>query len=133
MAEKDEPKVKDPDEVFREFLADVRNGQALHDWGEELSAVVAAVKETGKAGKLQITFDVKPADDGHQLIFADKYKATIPKPPVPKTYLYRMKDGSLSRRDPRQPDLPGLREVEGGKKADGKNNVVNLKSPHGGE
>ena len=49
---------------FLNIAADIRRGSFLDECTDELQRVVAAVEETGKAGKLVIEIAVTPASKG---------------------------------------------------------------------
>lgn len=93
-----------------EFLSSQRNATLLHDFGEELDALVRAVRETGKGGTISLTIKAKPAgkNAGPSFVFSDTIKSNPPKPDVSETIMYASEDGSLTRRDPRQPGFPAF-------------------------
>lgn len=95
---------------FHEFLKNIRDGQAAIEWEKKLGELVEAVAATGNKGSLQITITVKPLDeiDNARLEILDKTVVKIPEPSHARTLLFASGKGRLSRRDPRQPALPGL-------------------------
>jgi hypothetical protein len=107
MAEKPDGKLT----TFVDTLTELRRGKAVLDLTQVLSELVTAVREAGAGGKLILTLTVKPASsgDGNALILADSIVIKPPKLPTPVTILFANDDGKLSRNDPRQPELSGLR------------------------
>lgn len=108
-AEVEEPVVR----PFAEFLVQQANGRTHTELSEALHQVVAAVKETGKAGKVQLTVDVKPMSksDDRALIVTATCAIKTPRVDAPTSVFFIDAEGNLSRTDPRQMTLP-LREVE---------------------
>jgi len=98
---------------FAEFLVMQGRGATHDELSLRLHELVAAVQETGKAGKLQLTIEVKPLSKGdtHTLSVTDTIAAKMPAGERPVTVFFTDKDGNLTRDDPRQMRLP-LREAE---------------------
>lgn len=99
--------------TFTDHLKDLRGGQADIDAAACLAEVIQAVRETGRAGSLLIEIKLKPVtqNDGSQLIVEDVIKVKKPMPQRGNTVLFTTEDNTLSRKDPRQPELSGLRDV----------------------
>lgn len=106
----DEPVVR----PFSEFLLQQQYGRTHDELGTALHDLIAAVRETGKAGKLTLTIDVKPlgARDGHQLLVADVVTTKMPQGERPTSMYFVDGDGNLTRTDPTQLSFNDLREVE---------------------
>ena len=97
---------------FVETLHNLRKGAALAEAGDRLQALVAAVRDTGKAGKLTLTIDVKPTKGDHDILtLHDGLKVALPEPDRGVTIMYATDHNTLQRQDPRQPALPDLRDV----------------------
>lgn len=95
---------------FIKFLSELRHGETVEELDQGLADVVAACREHHKRGSLTLTIDFEPEGRGSVSITAtDTVKTKVPTTPI-GTHLYVQPDGSLSRRDPRQPSLP-FREV----------------------
>jgi hypothetical protein len=94
-------------------LRDLRGGAADTDASTALAELVQAVRETGRSGSVVIELKLKPvtANDGSQLIVEDVIKVKKPVPQRGNTVLFTTAENDLSRRDPRQPEFPSLREV----------------------
>ncbi len=72
--------------------------------GEQFSDMVKSVVQTGKAGKLTITIDVKPSTAGALAVKA-AITAKKPKGLPPESLLWPTPDGNLLAEDPRQTKL----------------------------
>jgi len=87
-------------------LRDIRRGQLLDDAADELQKVVAAVEETGKAGKLVIEIAVAPASKGQGAMkVSDKITAKLPTLPAGETIMFITPENNLVPNDPRQKSL----------------------------
>lgn len=98
---------------FAAVLQEQRQGGLHSELSEQLAELVAAVAAHGKAGSLTVTLNVKPAEMPGAIVVSDDVKSKVPQPDKPASLFYSDDHGNLSRRDPRQPELP-LRKVEGG-------------------
>lgn len=98
---------------FSEFLIQQANGRTHNELSEALHHLIAAVQETGKGGRVQLTVDIKPLSkgDGHTLTVTDTVAVKMPKSERPQSVFFVDSDGNLTRNDPRQMSLP-LREAE---------------------
>ncbi|MFD8970499.1 hypothetical protein ACFV0C_36855 [Streptomyces sp. NPDC059568] len=99
---------------FAVFLQEQSSGTLHAELSERLHDLIEAVRETGKAGSLALKIDVKPipGTDGRTLTVTDTVAAKLPKTERPKSIFFVTDDGNLSRTDPRQPVITGLREVD---------------------
>lgn len=101
---KDEAKPKD----FAVILVQTDKGRVNERASTELAELLKAVKATGKAGSLQITFKVTPdkGSDGDRVVIAAN---VVSKKPAfdPRTSIFFVDDdGGLHRDDPKQHTLP---------------------------
>ena len=98
---------------FLAFLSALREGQAIEDYRKALVEMEERVAETGKPGVLTIQIAMKPASKGNRSAFAfvDKIATKLPAGETGETLLFAGEGGRLSRRDPRQPELPAMRDV----------------------
>lgn len=98
---------------FEATLRELREGETLAALSTALAQLVSDVMMSGKPGKLALTVTIKPLNKGgaHVLVLADEIKVTPPKPSVESTILYATDEHELTRKDPRQPELSGLREI----------------------
>lgn len=91
---------------FFDTAREIRRGQFLEDCSDELQAVIEAVEETGKAGKLVIEISITPASKGQGAMkIADKVKAVLPAMPAGETIMFVTTDNNLVANDPRQGSL----------------------------
>ncbi|MEE4493533.1 hypothetical protein [Streptomyces sp. BE230] len=99
---------------FASFLQEQSGGQLHDELSTKLHELIEAIRETGKAGSLSLKIDIKPiaGTDGRTLTVTDTVAARLPKTERPKSIFFATDDGNLSRTDPRQPVITGLREVE---------------------
>lgn len=112
----DQAQTKDDRPTLKPFnatLQEQRRGELHQELSEGLAELVAAVMEHDKAGTLQLTLKVKPAGDGEQVHVIDTVKVSAPKADNKPSIFFADDAGNLSRRNPRQPELP-LRKLEGG-------------------
>lgn len=100
-----------PGEDFCEVLRELRYGNSVETLTEKMRELVAAVRKTGRRGKLVLALDVKPASTGDNtvLTIADTVKVTMPTVATQDTIFYADQSNVLQRNDPRQPELAGLR------------------------
>lgn len=98
---------------FDAVLKDIREGALLTELPAQLQELVAAVRATGKGGTLTLKLDVRPLAKGNSntMLIRDTVNLSLPEPDRESTVLYATESNDLSRRDPRQPDLPGVRGV----------------------
>lgn len=99
---------------FAAFLQEQSGGQLHDELSTRLHDLIAAVRETGKAGSISLKIDIKPipGTDGRTLTVTDTVAAKLPKTERPKSIFFVTDDFNLSRTDPRQPVITGLREVD---------------------
>lgn len=108
----EEPNIRPFDEVLREL----GEGQTNRELSEALWDLTQRVEETTKAGSLTLTISV--AFDGHgRLVVKDEVKTKLPEFNRPTTSFYVDKEGNPSRRNPDQPDLPGVSDLDARRRA----------------
>lgn len=97
---------------FVSTLGMLRGGVVLPELDNALTELVGAVKATGKPGSITLTLSVAPAKGGgtNMLFVGDVVAVKPPKIDREQTLVFATDDNTLSRRDPRQPDLPGVRD-----------------------
>jgi hypothetical protein len=91
---------------FTQVVMDLRRGAAQHELSEGLAEVVAAVMAHNKPGKVVLTLTVKPAEDNTMVSISDDVKVTPPKPTKGQSLFYAEENGSVTRTNPRQGELP---------------------------
>lgn len=96
---------------FGAWMHEQRNGSLHAELGEHLADITARVIELQKSGTLTLTVKIAPTGEGqHSVFISDEVKAKPPEPPRPKALFFSDGKGNLSRRDPRQAELP-LKDV----------------------
>jgi len=99
--------------AFAIFLQDLRDGRAHTELTASLAELLAAVKETGKAGEITLKLKVKPASRGSdvdKVTISDAITTKLPKPERGDDFFWLTDDNDLSRNHPRQQTLE-LREA----------------------
>lgn len=96
-----------------EFAAVVLNlddGATHSELSENLRDLVARVRDTGKAGSLTLTLVVAPRPGTrNQVEIKDEIKLRVPQFARATSIFFAAEDNSLTRNDPNQPALDGLR------------------------
>lgn len=105
----------DPDPIIRpfaEWLREQGGGRTHNELGEGLHDLLARCSDTGKKGSITLTVTVEPAKDvPGMVIVKDQIKLILPEFDRPAGMYWLDGHGNLSRSDPNQPELDGLREV----------------------
>lgn len=97
---------------FAEFLQEQSQGRTHAEMSEALYDLAARVRDTGKKGSVTLTITIEPAKgDEDVLVVGDEIKLKLPEFPRKPSIFYTADDGNLSRTNPTQMTLPGLREV----------------------
>ena len=94
---------------FIDTLRDIEAGGLLDELSETQHNLIDAIRLTGKGGELTIKLAYKPDGSGQMTIKAD-VKAKEPALSRGTSLFFLTPEGNLTRRDPRQQDLP-LRTV----------------------
>lgn len=95
---------------FTDVLRDMRFGETLDELTAEFNQLVAAVDNTGKAGSITLTIKLKPSTAG-AIEVTDDIKAKVPQLSKGSSLFFPTVEGNLVRNDPRQSEIPGLKEV----------------------
>ncbi len=91
---------------FGAFLHEHRGAGLHNELGEGLAEVVAAVLAHQRKGSVTVKINISPSDIQGAVVVTDKVELKAPEP-VPDPSLFFGDDhGNLSRRDPRQVELP---------------------------
>lgn len=103
--------VDDPE--IRPFAAFLQERAATHDeLSEALWDLVARCADTRKKGSLTLTIAIEPAKDAPDvLMVSDEIKLKLPEYPRPSAIYWADGQGNLSRTNPQQPELDGLRAL----------------------
>jgi hypothetical protein len=94
-------------ERFIETIVALKNGAVIQDFGERLSELVKAVRETARGGALTITIKVSPATAGSAdvVVVEADVKERIPRPSLGKTVFFTTQENLLVRENPQQMTL----------------------------
>ncbi|WP_342640914.1 hypothetical protein [Rhodoligotrophos ferricapiens] len=95
---------------FSAILAELDHGRVHDELTEKLADLADAVRDTRKAGTVTLTLTVKPNGE-RSVEITDSIKAKLPEGDKAKSLFFVDEHGNLSRRDPRQMEMP-LRDVE---------------------
>lgn len=96
---------------FSEFLESLDYGGIAEEATNELNELVHACTETGKAGEIVIAIKIKPTGKSGQVELTSDVKVKKPKPVRGTTIMFATPDNNLSREDPRQRTLDGVKTV----------------------
>lgn len=94
--------------AFALFLQELRDGRAHTELTASLAELLAAVKDTGKAGEITLKIKVKPASRGSdvdKVTISDAIATKLPKPERGDDFFWLTDDNNLSRNHPRQHSL----------------------------
>ena len=95
---------------FADFLA--QQGRAHQELTEGLHDLIAAVKDTGKAGTLTLTIKVAVDMKNDEILrVSDNVVLKAPAHDRGERIYYADRTGNLTRSNPNQPELEGLRDV----------------------
>jgi hypothetical protein len=98
---------------FAELLTVLDGGDVHAEASRALADLTAAVRDTGKKGSLTITVEMSPLKgSSNQLVIAARLGVKLPKTDPGSAVFFIDAAGNLSRNDPRQLELDGLRVVE---------------------
>ncbi len=97
---------------FAAWLQEQQGGVFHAELTDALAAIVAGVTEHERGGTLTIKVTVKPEADGAVKVSTD-FTAKVPRAAAKPSLFFADSAGNLSRRNPRQPELP-LRGIPGG-------------------
>lgn len=104
----DDPQIR----PFADFLRDLDAGRTHDKMSEALWDLVARVRDTGKKGSVSLTIVVEPTKgDTVILTVLDEIKLKLPEHARRPSVFFSDNQGNLSRSNPNQPELSGLREI----------------------
>lgn len=96
---------------FSHTLDQLRFGTLSEDLTKALHELTVKCSETGRAGKLSLELQLKPGKGGQIEVF-DDIKLKLPKEERGSSIMFSTPEGNLTREDPRQLQLEGLRVVD---------------------
>ncbi|ERJ35903.1 hypothetical protein L810_1160 [Burkholderia sp. AU4i] len=94
---------------YTSTLVDIRGGMLVEEATAQLNQLVSLVRDTGKAGKISVTIEIKPfAKVADALEVSGEVSTTLPKEKRAAEVFFPTVENNLSRNSERQPDLPGI-------------------------
>lgn len=96
--------------LFTDVLRDMRFGETLDELSDEFNKLVNSVENTGRAGEMTLQIKLKPSTAG-AIEVTDLIKVKLPAPLKGSSLFFATPEGNLVRNDPRQKEIPGLKEV----------------------
>lgn len=97
--------------TFSSTVDSLRFGTLGDELTDKLRDLVATCATTGRAGAITLTLQLKPGKGGQIEVF-DEIKVKAPKEEKGSTLMFATPENNLSREDPRQLPLEGLRTVD---------------------
>lgn len=96
---------------FIQIIRQGDRGQLLQDCEKALEDIITAINSYGGTGSITIKAKIKGKGDA--FVVSTELKHEIPAPPrTDAMFFYDTEQGELTRRDPRQPDLPAVVEAD---------------------
>ena len=99
-----------PIRPFSAVLHELGEGSTESELGEAFWDLLQRVQDTGKAGTLTLTIKVQGDGRGRVQVL-DEVKLRLPEYNRPQTSFFIDKHGNASRRDPNQPEIPGVTNI----------------------
>jgi hypothetical protein len=96
---------------FTQTLDQLRFGTLTDDLTKALNELTIKCGDTGRSGELTLKLVLKPGKAG-QIEIVDDIKVKMPKDEKGSTIMFATVEGNLTREDPRQMQLEGLRTVD---------------------
>lgn len=99
-----------PVRPFHEVLREIGEGHLNQDLSEAFYDLLHKVQSTGRQGSLTLSISISSKGAGRVEV-VDSIKVKAPEFDRPKTAFYIDKQGNASRRDPNQPEIPGVTHI----------------------
>ncbi len=96
---------------FTDTINALRFGTLADDLTDELNKLVSKCDETGKQGELILKLKLKPGKGG-QMEIIDEIAVKAPKEEKGTSIFFATPEGNLTREDPRQMNIEGLRSLD---------------------
>ena len=97
---------------FNDTIVALRYGTLHDDLTAALNKLTDDVTRTGKVGALTLSIKLKPTNNSGQIEVIDDIKVTTPKETKGTTIMFATPENNLTREDPRQMSIDGLRTVD---------------------
>ena len=99
-----------PKRTFVDTVEALRYGSLADELTDKLRELTLKCDDTKRAGSLTLTIKLKPGKGG-QMEIVDDFKVVMPKEEKGTTLMFATPEGNLTRDDPRQLQIEGLRAV----------------------
>lgn len=96
---------------FTDTIHALRFGTLADDLTNELNKLVSICDNTGKQGELTLKLKLKPGKGG-QMEIIDDITVKAPKEEKGTSIFFATPEGNLTREDPRQMNIEGLRSLD---------------------
>lgn len=96
---------------FADVLIDLNYGRVHTELSVDLQELIAAVIATEKSGALTLKLNISPADAKGMVVITDAIAVKMPELKRAASMFFVDDENNLTREDPRQREIPGLREV----------------------
>lgn len=97
---------------FNDTLVALRYGTLHDELTKALNQLTDDVTRTGKVGTLTLSIKLKPTNNSGQLEIIDDIKVSTPKETKGTTIMFATPENNLTREDPKQLSIDGLRSVD---------------------
>lgn len=97
---------------FNDTIVSLRYGTLHDELTEALNKLTNDVTRTGKVGALTLSIKLKPTNNSGQIEVIDDLKVTTPKETKGTTIMFATPENNLTREDPKQLSIDGLRSVD---------------------
>lgn len=97
--------------TFAQTVEALRFGTLGDELTDKLRDLTAKCASTGRAGSIQLTINLKPGRGGQIEVF-DDVKVKLPKEEKGSTLMFATPENNLTRDDPRQTTITGLKSIE---------------------
>lgn len=98
------------------MLGELRKGLTASELSDELTNLIALVRETGKKGEFTIKFKFHPSSGGETVLVTTDWTVKEPRAEKDSTTFFTTDENALVRHDPRQREMFGV--VSGKKHAE---------------
>lgn len=95
---------------FKDVLTELGEGATHAELSDAFWELLQRVQDTGKAGTLTLQIAIAPNGNG-RIDVKDEVKLKLPEFNRPQTAFFIDKHGNASRRDPNQPEIPGVTHI----------------------
>lgn len=102
----DDPEIR----PFNQILAELGEGSTVIELSQAMWDLLQRVQDTGKAGSVTLTINVALNGVGRVEV-KDEVKTKLPEYARPTTSFFIDRFGNASRRNPDQPEIPGVTHI----------------------